>query len=338
LPDLSFPDAPVVHLKTTSATTGSARLIAFTAGQIAADARNIVETMRLRPDWPNLGVISLAHSYGFSSLVTPLLLHGIPLILAESALPEAVRRAVLQTSALTLPAVPALWRAWHEAGIITPNIRLAISAGAPLPGLLERSVHSASGVKIHTFYGASECGGIAFDAGDQPREDDACVGAPIKNVQLDINPCGCLRVHSEAVGEGYWPEPDHTLSRGTFQTSDLAELSGGNVLLRGRAGELINFSGRKVAPQTIERALLQHPLVRECVVVRANPSEPGRGDDIAAIVVSTSPLDQQTLRQFLLPRVPAWQIPRRWHFLTSLPVSPRGKLSRAALAHTFFGA
>ena len=49
--------------------------------------------MGLRPDWPNLGVISLAHSYGFSNLVLPLLLHGIPLILAPSPLPEAVRQA-----------------------------------------------------------------------------------------------------------------------------------------------------------------------------------------------------------------------------------------------------
>src|SRR5205085_2009147 len=59
-----LPDG-IVHLKMTSATTGAARLVAFTAPQLMADAENIVATMGLRPDWPNLGVISLAHSYGF---------------------------------------------------------------------------------------------------------------------------------------------------------------------------------------------------------------------------------------------------------------------------------
>ena len=49
--------------------------------------------MGLRADWPNLGVISLAHSYGFSNLILPLLLHGIPLILAPAPLPEIIRRA-----------------------------------------------------------------------------------------------------------------------------------------------------------------------------------------------------------------------------------------------------
>src|SRR5262245_49785533 len=64
----------IVHVKTTSATTGTPRFVLFSAKQLKADADNIVQTMGLREDWPNLGVISLAHSYGFSNLVLPLLL------------------------------------------------------------------------------------------------------------------------------------------------------------------------------------------------------------------------------------------------------------------------
>ena len=85
----------IIHLKTTSATTGAQRLVAFTAEELAADACNIVDTMGLRPDWSNLGLISLSHSYGFSNLVLPLLLHGIPLLLLDSPLPESVRQAGL---------------------------------------------------------------------------------------------------------------------------------------------------------------------------------------------------------------------------------------------------
>src|SRR5215216_3714667 len=59
----------VVHLKLTSATTGSEKLVALTAPQLMADAENIVFTMGLRAECPNLGVISLAHSYGFSNLI-----------------------------------------------------------------------------------------------------------------------------------------------------------------------------------------------------------------------------------------------------------------------------
>src|SRR5690242_3842109 len=127
VPLSNFP-AGCVHLKTTSASTGLPRLIAFSADQLMADVDQIVATMGLRPDWPNLGVISLAHSYGFSNLVLPLLLHGIPLVLVPGALPETLRRAAEEVHAATLPAVPALWRAWHDARAIPGNITLAISA------------------------------------------------------------------------------------------------------------------------------------------------------------------------------------------------------------------
>src|SRR5206468_9647662 len=80
----------IVHLKTTSATTGASRLVAFLPEQLRADADNIVQTMGLNIQSPNLGVISLAHSYGFSNIVLLLLLHGLSLIFVGSGLPEVV--------------------------------------------------------------------------------------------------------------------------------------------------------------------------------------------------------------------------------------------------------
>src|ERR1051326_6428858 len=40
----------IAHLNTTSASTGMPRLVAYTAHQLLADARNIVATMGLRPE------------------------------------------------------------------------------------------------------------------------------------------------------------------------------------------------------------------------------------------------------------------------------------------------
>jgi len=315
------------HLKWTSATTGAARLVSFTADQLAADAAQIVPAMGLRPDWPNLGVISLAHSYGFSNLVLPLLLHGIPLILVPSPLPETVRRAAVDAGAATLAAVPALWRAWHEAGGVPPQVRLAISAGAPLPLNLEQAVFAKSGIKIHNFYGASECGGIAYDATSTPRTDAALAGTPLPRVHLSLNGEGCLSVRSPAVGQTYWPDASDTLGGGRFQTTDLAELPDDKVFLRGRVSDLINIAGRKVSPEIIERALLAHPRVRECLVFGAPSPDQQRTDMIVAVVVSDG--GEMELKQFLLQSLPSWQVPRAWKFVGSLSAGPRGKISRA---------
>jgi len=319
----------IAHLKLTSATTSHARLVAFTAAQLAADAANIVSTMGLRPQWPNIAVISMAHSYGFSNLVLPLLLHGIPLILLDSTLPESLRRVVTESGNVTLPAVPALWRAWHEADALRPEIRLAISAGAPLSLALERDIHAKAGIKIHNFYGATECGGIAYDRTTQPRTDDACIGAALDGVALSLGATGCLEVRGPAVGATYWPEPSDNLGAGCFRTADLAELTHGVVLLRGRAGEQINVAGRKVSPETIERELLANGEVRDCLVFGVPGADAGRGDLIVACVVPRAEKDPGVLKQFLLSRLPAWQVPKEWRFVESLEPNQRGKLSRA---------
>jgi long-chain acyl-CoA synthetase len=327
-PDAVLP-AGVVHLKTTSASTGASRIVALTAEQLKADADNIVATMGLRREWPNLGVISLAHSYGFSNLVTPLLLHGIPLILVGAPLPESVRAAAARERAITLAAVPALWRVWHEAGAIPPNTRLAVSAGAPLPLPLEQAVFTATGLKLHNFLGASECGGIAYDYSSTPRTDAACVGSAMQGVQLSAGAGGCLEVRSQAVAQSYWPESDSVLKAGCFQTSDLVEIKAGLVFLRGRASDQINVAGRKVSPEVIERALLAHPGIRECLVFGAPSSDAERTEIIVACVAAKNGIESESLRQFLLGALPAWQLPRDWWFLDTLEANQRGKLPRA---------
>jgi acyl-coenzyme A synthetase/AMP-(fatty) acid ligase len=325
-----FPAPPpgIVHLKTTSATTSAARWIAFTAAQLAADPANIVRTMGLRHDWPNLGAISLAHSYGFSNLVLPLLLHGIPLILAPSPLPESVRQVAQGEQAVTLAGVPALWRAWQDAGELPRNIRLAISAGAPLPVDLERTAFEQQGLKIHNFYGASECGGIAYDRTDTLRAEASLAGTPMDNVALSVDSGGCLVVSGANVGETFWPEPKPELGSGRFQSGDLAQLRNGQVHLLGRAGEVIHVAGRKVSPETIEAALRQHPEVRDCVVLGLPEPTGQRGETIAA-VVQGSGVDAPPLREFLLQRIPAWQVPREWLFTQEPLVNQRGKIPRA---------
>ena len=319
----------VVHLKSTSASTGPSRLVAFREEQLAADAENIVNTMGLRTDWPNLGVISLAHSYGFSNLVLPLLLQGIPLVLVDGSLPEALRLAAGGLEDVTLPAVPALWRAWHEAGAIPEHTRLAISAGAALPLPLEQEVFAKQGLKIHNFYGSSECGGIGYDETDLPRADAACVGSVLQDVQVAIGEDGCVEVRGKAVGETYWPEHSDRLSGGVFRTSDLGEILAGRIYLRGRAGDQINVAGRKVSPEVIERALMKHEGVKECLVFGVPSSDAERGESIVGCLVLEEMLPLETLRNFLIHRLPAWQVPREWWLVDSLAANHRGKISRA---------
>lgn len=323
-------------VKTTSGTTGQPRHVLCTAEQLAADAEQIVRTMGLRRDWPNVGVISMAHSYGFSNLVLPLLLHGIPLILADSPLPGAVALALKCTDRCTLPAVPAMWRAWHQAGILTQKIALGITAGAPMPVELEQAIHAACGVKVHNFYGSSECGGIAYDAAPEPRTDAAFAGQPMHGVSLNTDAEGRLIVRSPAVASGYLV-PDDSLSGGTFRTADAAEIRPEGVWLLGRTGDAIHVAGRKIAPGDIESALLRLPGVEHCVVFGVPSADALRGDEIVAILNLAPGTDLTAIQHAARSTLPAGNIPRVWHSEPTLLPDTRGKISRTAWRQWWLG-
>jgi acyl-coenzyme A synthetase/AMP-(fatty) acid ligase len=329
-PRFPRPGREISLLKLTSGSTGAPRMIALDTAQVAADADQIVATMGLDPGSPNLGVLSMAHSYGFSNLVTPLLLHGIPIVLADSPLPEAVAAAAAPWRNLTLPAVPALWRTWHEAGTIPANLRLALSAGAPLPLPLELALLDQRGLKIHNFLGASECGGIAYDRSDLPRPDATCVGTPMEGVAHSIDEDGCLVVTSPAVATTYWPEPEDRLCGGSFHSSDLVSIDlDGLLRIRGRASEVINVAGRKVLPGTVEQCLLTHPAVRDCLAFGL-PDDPGRGEAVGLVYALREAVSESDLRAHLASRVSGWEVPRRWWHRDELGVDARGKRSRTA--------
>ena len=334
-PNLSRLPDECAHVKLTSASSAAAKCILFSGEQLAADAANIVSTMGLRSDWPNLGCISLAHSYGFSNLVLPLVLHGIPLILLPTPLPETVLRAASAFPAITLPAVPALWKAWHAGKAIPANTRLAISAGAPLPLPLEQEVFEERGLKIHNFYGSSECGGIAYDRTAIPRLDGNCVGSPMENVRLSLSDNQTLIVESSAVGERYWPAGDPSLAKGRFETTDLAEIRDGSVFLRGRVTDLLNVAGRKVSPESIEASLRSHPSVVECVVFGIPDPNQDRTDLVVAVAHLRSKTTASELASFLSERIPAWQMPRQWWFTEELQPNSRVKISLAEWKRRF---
>ncbi|MFN0127441.1 MAG: class I adenylate-forming enzyme family protein [Verrucomicrobiales bacterium] len=340
----AYPNA--VLAKTTSGSTGGPRHILFSPEALAADARAIVTTMGLCPDRPNLGAISLAHSYGFSNLVLPLLLHGIPLVLAASPLPGAVRAALdimargdAGGTRATLPGVPALWRSWFATGLInTRHLALAISAGAPLPLELERQVWEATGVKIHNFLGSSECGGIAFDRTPTPRREATLAGTPLDGVALSLDAESRLVVHSPSVGLGYWPPEqsestpdDASLQPGRFRTGDLADQREGTWHLLGRAADTINLAGRKLHPVEIESLLKNHPAVRECLVFGIPSANPARGEEVVAAVVmeEESASDWNDLPTWLGAQLPSWKWPRHWWAPPDLAATNRGKLPRA---------
>ncbi|MFT4177109.1 MAG: AMP-binding protein [Luteolibacter sp.] len=302
-------------VKYTPGATGVPRGIFLNAEQVAADGDRLVMAMELKPEVPNVGVVSLAHSYGFSNVVLPLILHGVPVHGVSVPFPRAVEEVFRCHEAVVLPAVPSMWRAWHRAGILVgAPIRLALSAGAPLSLSLEKEVFAASGLKIRNFYGASECGGISLDGSDIPREAMTSVGHALPGVEVTISGSGRIRVVSSSVAMGYDEKrADDLLENGVYLTRDRGHFDESRGLhLTGTVGGAINVAGRKVSPAKVEGAILATGLVTHAHVYGVPSSDPERFEEIAVEYALREGGTLEALKGALVERVQLWEVPRQW--------------------------
>ncbi len=312
------PPAGTALVKYTPGACGVPRGIFLSTGQVEADGDRIVAAMGLSPSVPNLAVISPSHSYGFSNLILPLVLHGVPVHLAAVPFPRAIEEIFQAHPSLVVPAVPSMWRAWHRAGILKgAPVSLAVSAGAPLSLELEADVFAASGLKIHNFYGASECGGISFDASETPRESADDVGTPLPGVEVGLTDEGRLLIRSSSVATGYDEHrPDDVLGDGVYLTRDLGQLDlSGRIRLTGNIGGAINVSGRKVSPAKVEAAIRATGLVNRIRVHPVPSRDPERFEEIAAEVELLGGNNLDALKSAASARLQSWELPRHWKLL-----------------------
>lgn len=319
-----------VLLKTTSGTSGVPRFLFFTASQMKADCVNVCLSMGITKDDLNYGAISFAHSYGFSNLITPLLLRGVPMVCADDMFPASVSEGCRRSGATVFPGVPAVFHALAESEGDLGNVRLCISAGAPLPSVTGRRFHARHGLKIHNFYGASECGGICYDGSEDLDVPPGFVGEALQNVCLkfpDGENEGTLEVHSAAVGSGWIDGSGLHFFDGPYRPPDVLRREGNGWRIVGRQTDMINAGGRKLHPSTVEEVMAECPGVSEVVVLGVEAG--ARGQEIVALVAGDA--SDQVLRKHAAEHLATWQIPRRWVRVAEIPRNVRGKISRAEL-------
>jgi long-chain acyl-CoA synthetase len=208
------------------------------------------------------------------------------------------------------------------------TVRTFISAGAPLPPSTSRRFRERFGGSIHSFYGCSECGGITYDR-EGAAAERGTVGAPMEGVEISLRRSRVI-VKSNAVALGYLQENFEPLVRGEFVTEDLAELHDGEVILTGRASDLINTAGKKVNPREIEQVILEIDGVQQ-VKVYGEPAG-ARGEVVAAAVVADPGVTREMVRAFCRERLSLHKVPRIVKLIERIPVDERGKITRSALA------
>jgi long-chain acyl-CoA synthetase len=154
------------------------------------------------------------------------------------------------------------------------NVQSLLSGGAPL-GRHLAEFFCAVGMPVSEGYGLTETSPI-ITTNRPTRIEFGTVGQVLRGVDVKIAEDGEILARGPNIMKGYYKEPDATASTidadGWLHTGDLGSLDDDGFLrITGRKKEIIVMSnGKNVAPDPVERVLMECSLVERAVIVGDN--------------------------------------------------------------------
>jgi o-succinylbenzoate---CoA ligase len=303
----------------TSGSTGVPKGVELSAGALSASAGASMHRVGAEAGQRWLCCLPTFHIAGIAVLVRSLLAGAEPVITA------GVDAGTLAASGCEhVSVVPTQLRRLLDAAADPRGLRSVLVGGAAASGDLLAEARAA-GWPVVTTYGMSEtCGGCVYD------------GVPLDGVEVAFDGEGRIEISGPVLFSGYRLRPDLTsaaLHGERFRTSDLGYLDGeGRLVVRGRADDVINTGGEKVAPGEVEAVLGTSPGVADVVVVGVPDGE--WGELVTAFVVAADPAappDLDRLRAIVRQALSARAAPKKVFVMPVFPLLPSGKPDRAAL-------
>ena len=354
----------------TSGTTGMPKGVILTHGNWLAELTALAAAFPLRRGYRALSVLPLSHVLEQSINLLLAYSSGVRMIYLPRVNGATISRALREDQITCFALVPELlrlllaglerqvrragqWRRWqiahHLAGYLPFRLRRLLffpvhralgghlqfvgCGGAPLDCKLAEAWERL-GVRVFEGYGLTESTGAAtINAWEAQRLGSA--GRPLPAVELRLAPDGEILLRGPTITPGYLDRPDlteQTIENGWLHTGDVGYLdTDGFLHVSGRkAFRIVLADGRNVYPEDIERALNEHPLVKEsCVVGRSTE----RGEVVHAVLLTDAPGQAREIVRQVNQHLASHQQITSWSVWPGpdLPRTPILKVDRAAV-------
>ncbi len=178
---------------------------------------------------------------------------------------------------------------------------------------------------------AAEAGVTAIPAYGMTETGSGCVygGVPLAGTSIDFVD-GRILIKGPTLFSGYRLRPELTadvLRGGWFRTQDRGQLVDGRLHVIGRLDDVVISGGVNVTLPSVQARLLEHPQVKDAVVLGVPDAE--WGTRVVAFVVGEPGKDE--LRDYVAETLPRTWAPREVTKLSALPMLASGKVDRRRL-------
>jgi acyl-CoA synthetase (AMP-forming)/AMP-acid ligase II len=297
-----------------------------------------------------LAVVPMFHANGWG------LPFAVPAVGAKLVLPgrhadgSRLARLIAAEGVTIAVGVPTVWLGLLEhleaSGETLPTLQRIIMGGAPLAAALMKRIEDRMGVVIQTSWGMTELSPSGTVAPHNLASRSAvAAGRPAVGVDLLItdaagralpeqrNVEGHLQVRGAAVIERYFGEIEPaTDAAGWFPTGDLARIDAdGNLMIVGRAKDLIKSGGEWINPVEIEALIGALPEVALAAVIGRTDPKWGERPILLVQTRGNHPVTDTALLAPLQGRVAPWWIPDAVFRIQHMPLAATGKIDKMAL-------
>jgi long-chain acyl-CoA synthetase len=351
-PGVDVSEQDLAAILYTSGSTGKPRGATLTHRNLAANTHQILAYLELTEQDSVLVVLPFHYSFGKSLLLTHCAVGGRLVIDNRFAYPQAVLETMAREQVSGFSGVPSTYailcaktdflaRDW-------PHLRYLTQAGGAMAPALTLRIRDAlpERVRLFVMYGQTEASArLSYLPPERLREKLGSIGIPIPGVSLTVSapdgsPCapgeaGEIVAAGDNIMQGYWNDPQETakvLRDGQLLTGDLARQDeDGFLWIVDRKKNMIKCGAHRVSAKEIEETLAQLPGVVEACVVGVPDALLGEAIEAFVVCTPAAGLGERDVLHHCHQRLALFKLPRKVHFLESLPKSAAGKIVKAEL-------
>jgi len=307
-----------------------------------------------------LPVVPMFHANAWG-LPYAAVLCGADLVMPDRFLqPEPLARFIEAERPTLAGAVPTIWNALLQHvrahGGDLSSLRMVPCGGSAVPRSLMEAFENELGVLIVQAWGMTETspiGSVAHPPAGTPAAEAwryrdtqgrlictveaRLVGDEGVALSHDGVAVGEVEVRGPWVTGSYYKDDDPAkFHDGWLRTGDVGTIDPlGFVTLTDRAKDVIKSGGEWISSMELENAIMAHPDVMEAAVIGVPDDKWGERPLATVVLRAGASVTVGELRDFLADRVPRWQLPERWSFISEVPKTSVGKFAKTKIREAY---
>ena len=224
----------------------------------------------------------------------------------------------------------------------TSSLRVVVVSGAALQGDLATRFMQEFGEILYNLYGSTEVSWAAIATPADLRVAPGTVGRPPRGTRVAVldelgrrlpaGSRGRIFVGNRMAFDGYTDGGGKQLIGGLLSTGDVGHIDdAGRLFVEGREDEMIVSGGENILPSEVEDVLALHPDVAEVAVVGVEDEHFGQRLRAYVVLADGAAVSEDELKQRVRTRLASFKVPHEIEFVSDLPHTESGKLTKVEL-------